>query len=130
MKISIRSECAAFTIARCPAEPTKKKARTLETVMADQRTILEKYTGKNADEVPQVFTPYKEVLGIYRTGLKVPDDVTIMWVDDNHGYIRQLSTAQEQKRSGRRGRLLSSFVLGPARRLSVAFFDFAVAHFV
>lgn len=86
-----------------PGGSDEEKARTLETVMADQRTILEKYSGKPADEVPQVLTPYKEVLGIYRTGLKVPDDVTIMWVDDNHGYIRQLSTAQEQKRSGGAG---------------------------
>ncbi len=86
-----------------PGGSDEEKARTLETVMADQRTILEKYTSKPANQVPQVFTPYKEVLGIYRTGLKVPDDVTIMWVDDNHGYIRQLSTPQEQKRAGGAG---------------------------
>ena len=86
-----------------PGGSNEEKARTLETVMANQRAILEKYTGKPADQVPQVLTPYKEVLGIYRTGLKVPDDVTLMWVDDNHGYIRQLSTAQERKRAGGSG---------------------------
>ena len=86
-----------------PGGTNEEKARTLETVMADQRQILEKYTGKNAAQVPQVITPYKEVLGIYRAGLQVPDDVTLMWPDDNHGYIRQLSDASEQKRVGGAG---------------------------
>ena len=82
--------------------PTEK-ARILEKVIADQREILHNRTGKPADEVPQIFIPYKEVLGVYRTGMQVPDDVTLVWVDDNHGYLRQLSNPQEQKRSGGSG---------------------------
>ena len=50
--------------------------------------------------VPQIFCAYKEVLGLYRQGLKVPDDVTIVWPDDNFGYIRNYATAEERKRSG------------------------------
>ncbi|MCF0196801.1 MAG: glycosyl hydrolase 115 family protein, partial [Bacteroidaceae bacterium] len=53
--------------------------------------------------IPQIFIPYKEVMDAYNAGLKVPDDVTLMWVDDNHGYIRQLPNATEQKRSGGHG---------------------------
>ena len=106
--------------------PTEK-ARILEKVIADQREILHNRTGKSANQVPQIFIPYKEVLGIYRTGMKVPDDITLVWVDDNHGYLRQLSNPQEQKRGGRFGRLLSLFVLGRARRLPVDCLDFAVA---
>jgi hypothetical protein len=30
----------------------------------------------------------------------VPDDVTIVWPDDNFGYVRNFASAEEQKRSG------------------------------
>ncbi len=53
--------------------------------------------------MPQIFCPYKEVLTIYRNGLQLPDDITIVWADDNHGYLRQLSGAKEQQRSGGSG---------------------------
>ncbi|HTN35481.1 MAG TPA: glycosyl hydrolase 115 family protein, partial [Arachidicoccus sp.] len=72
----------------------------LQKAIDDQRSILAKYTGKEAKQIPQVFIPYKEVLPIYDAGLKLPDDITLMWTDDNYGYIRRLSNAQEQKRSG------------------------------
>ena len=54
-------------------------------------------------QIPQVFTPYKEVLPAYDTGLKVPDDVTLTWPDDNYGYIRRLSNATERTRNGGAG---------------------------
>lgn len=73
--------------------------KLLETVVADQRGLF-KDVGQDPVKVPQVFVPYKEVLDVYRKGMKVPDDVTLGWVDDNYGYIRQLSTRTEQRRSG------------------------------
>jgi hypothetical protein len=74
--------------------------KLLEKVIADQREIMQKETGKNPETLPQAFIPYKEVLDYYQSGLKVPEDVTLMWTDDNYGYIRQLSTPEEQKRPG------------------------------
>jgi hypothetical protein len=85
-----------------PREP-QEKIKLLEQVIADQRGLLAKYFKKPASEIPQIFCPYKEVLSLYQAGLKLPDDVTIVWADDNHGYIRQLSNPQEQKRSGASG---------------------------
>ncbi len=79
------------------------KIKILESVIHDQREILQNRLKKPANEIPQVFCPYKEVLELYRAGLKVPGDVTITWVDDNHGYIRQLPNPAEQKRSGGNG---------------------------
>lgn len=76
------------------------KVKLLEEVIHDQRKILENRLQKPASDIPQVFCPYKEVLTLYRAGLQLPDDVTILWVDDNHGYIRQLPNPDEQKRSG------------------------------
>ncbi len=75
----------------------------LEQVFTDQRKILTTYIDKPITDIPQVFIPYKEVMTLYDNGLKVPDDVTLMWVDDNHGYIRRLSDPREQKRSGGSG---------------------------
>lgn len=81
----------------------QEQVALLEQVFADQRKILTTHIDKPITEIPQVFIPYKEVMTLYDNGLKVPDDVTLMWVDDNHGYIRQLSNPQEQKRSGGAG---------------------------
>jgi hypothetical protein len=54
-------------------------------------------------KVPQVWTLYKEVQNYYEAGLRVPDDVTLLWAEDNWGNVRRLPTAQERKRSGGAG---------------------------
>lgn len=78
----------------------EERRATLERIFADQRAMLGK---AGIDEAPQVFTPYKEVLDVYRAGLKVPDDVTLMWPDDNFGYIRHFPDAAERARKGGSG---------------------------
>lgn len=83
---------------------TPDKARAAMTqVMAIQRELLAATQGKPADQVPQVLTLYKEVLDVYATGLKVPEDVTLVWPEDNYGYIHQLSTPAERRRRGGSG---------------------------
>lgn len=77
-----------------------EKTKRLEDIFAAERQLLAPLGGGDPSKVPQVFIPYKEVLDIYNNGLKVPDDVTLMWVDDNHGWIRRLPNEQERKRSG------------------------------
>lgn len=71
--------------------------------IAVQRGLLEKALGKPARQVPQVLTLYKEVLDIYKAGLQVADDITLIWPDDNYGYLHQLSTPQEALRPGGTG---------------------------
>ena len=78
----------------------KEKLEGLQQVIDDQRELIRKYYNKEVEKVPQVFIPYKEVLEILESGLKVPDDVTLMWCDDNYGYMTRLSDAEQQKRSG------------------------------
>ena len=78
----------------------QEKLDGLQQVIDDQRELIRKYYNKNVEKVPQVFIPYKEVLEIMESGLKVPDDVTLMWCDDNYGYMTRLSDAEQQKRSG------------------------------
>jgi len=81
----------------------KDRARTLEKVIDKQRGILEKYKKQKPERLPQIFVPYKETLDIYDAGLRVPDDITLVWPDDNYGYMKRVSNAAEQKRSGRSG---------------------------
>ena len=78
----------------------EEKLNGLQQVINDQRELIRKYYDKNVEKVPQVFIPYKEVLEILESGLQVPDDVTLMWCDDNYGYMTRLSNAEQQKRSG------------------------------
>lgn len=75
----------------------------LERIFGDQREILAKHVNPDPTRVPQVFIPYTEVLGLYDAGLKVPEDVTICWPDNNFGYIRRLPTEEERKRPGGSG---------------------------
>ena len=82
---------------------TEDKLDILDDVLKTQRSLLEEILGEKASAIPQIFCPYKEVLKLYRAGADIPDDVTIMWADDNHGYIRQLSNEDERKRSGGAG---------------------------
>lgn len=79
------------------------KAGVLEEVIGEERSILEKHIQKSATDIPQIFVPYKEVLDIYEGGMKLPEDITIVWPDDNYGYIKKLSNTAEQKRSGGTG---------------------------
>ena len=81
----------------------KDRARTLEKVFDKQREILEKYKRQDARTIRQIFVPYKETLDIYDAGLRVPDDITLVWPDDNYGYMKRVSNSEEQRRSGRSG---------------------------
>jgi hypothetical protein len=68
---------------------------TLEKVFAVQRALLAKHVNPDPARVPQIFCPYKEVLAYYLHDLKVPPDVTIVFPDDNFGYMRYLPTAEQ-----------------------------------
>lgn len=78
------------------------KRHYLQMVLDDQREMLRRSHPQGLS-VPQVFVPYKEVLDIYRSGLNVPDDITLMWTDDNYGYIRHFPDSIERSRKGGNG---------------------------
>lgn len=85
------------------AKTVAEQKAVLERVLKDQRGLLQKYGNKDVTAIPQAFIPYKEVLDIYNAGLQVPDDVTLIWCDDNYGYIRHFPTAEERARKGGNG---------------------------
>lgn len=83
-------------------EPMSKEANIslLEKIVNDQRCIISESTGRESGNLPQLWAIYKEVQEYYEKGMKIPDDVTMMFCDDNWGNIRKLPLKGEQPRSG------------------------------
>ena len=75
----------------------------LEEIVAAQRNIIAEVYHTNAAAVPQDWALYKEVQEYYEKGMRVPDDVTLLWCDDNWGDIRRLPSAEGRKRAGGAG---------------------------
>ena len=75
----------------------------LEEIVADQRKMITEEINPDINKVPQMWCLYKEVQGYYQKGLRVPDDVTLLWAEDNWGNVRRLPTEEERKRPGGAG---------------------------
>lgn len=74
-----------------------------EQIVGVQRRILGEEINPDLRKVPQMWCLYKEVQDFYNEGLRVPDDVTLLWAEDNWGNVRRLPTADERHRSGGAG---------------------------
>lgn len=85
------------------AKTIGEQKNALTQILADQRKMLAELVNPNVSRIPQVFIPYKEVLDVYHAGLQVPEDITLMWCDDNYGYIRHFPDAVEKIRQGGNG---------------------------
>jgi len=77
--------------------------RQLEQIFTDQRRILAEEMKVDPATVPQLWALFTEVQMFYEAGLRPPDDVTLLWTDDNTGNLRRLPTPEERKRSGGAG---------------------------
>ena len=77
------------------------KVEMMADVIKEQRKLIKEVYGSET-AVPQVFIPYKGMADIYNAGLKnyIPDDVMLMWAEDNYGNLRQTPTLSEAARSG------------------------------
>lgn len=62
----------------------------LESVVTKQRQIISQVTGKVPNNTAQVWALYKEVQDYYDQGMRVPDDVILLFCDDNWGNVRKL----------------------------------------
>ena len=82
--------------------PAEKADRLLH-IIQDQRAMLARWVNPNLALIPQIFCPYKEVLELYRLAPDIPSDITLVWPDDNYGYVRQFSSPRERQRAGGAG---------------------------
>ncbi|MCR5823837.1 MAG: glycosyl hydrolase 115 family protein [Lachnospiraceae bacterium] len=76
------------------------KTKLLEEIIETQEKII---ADRVSGDVMKLFVPYKEVLELYDNGLKVPEDVTLVWVNDNYGYVRRYPSEEEKNRAGGNG---------------------------
>ena len=81
----------------------QKKIQLMEKIIKDQRQIIQDTMDVSVEDVPQMWALYKEVKEYYDSGMEIPEDVTLLWGDDNFGNIRRLPTKEERKRKGGAG---------------------------
>ncbi len=74
-----------------------------ERIIGVQRNILAEEMNPDLTKVPQMWCLYKEVQDYYGQGLRVPDDVTLLWAEDNWGNLRRVPSQDERRRSGGAG---------------------------
>ena len=75
----------------------------LEKIVGIQRNILTEEMKREVTKIPQLWCLYKEVQEFYEAGMRVPEDITLLWAEDNWGNVRRLPTAEERSRSGGAG---------------------------
>jgi Glycosyl hydrolase family 115/Gylcosyl hydrolase family 115 C-terminal domain len=85
------------------ANTMQEQKDVMDRAVKEQREILEKHINPDITKVPQAFIPYKEVQDIYEAGFNVPEDVTLIWCDDNYGYIKHFPNEKERMRKGGNG---------------------------
>jgi Glycosyl hydrolase family 115/Gylcosyl hydrolase family 115 C-terminal domain len=85
------------------ANSMQEQIGVMNKAVKEQREMLAKHINPDVTKVPQAFIPYKEVQDIYDAGFDVPEDVTLVWCDDNYGYIKHFPNEKEQLRKGGNG---------------------------
>jgi len=76
----------------------------LQTLVENQRQLMAEGLGvSDVTTIPQTWCLYKEVMSYLFHGLQVPDDVTLLWADDNWGNVRRLPLKNETSRQGGAG---------------------------
>ncbi len=86
-----------------PGGTVAQSMALLEKIVDVQRKMIAEEINPDVASVPQLWCLYKEVQEYYNAGLRVPDDVTLLWADDNWGNLRRLPTEAERKRAGGAG---------------------------
>jgi hypothetical protein len=77
--------------------------KTLENVIKSQRDIIQKVYNDAPANHPQLWAIFTEVQRYYDAGFNVPEDITLLFCDNNWGYIRRILPPKEKNRIGGAG---------------------------
>jgi len=72
----------------------------LEKIVSDQRKIIAQSTKMPPENTPQMWALYKEVQDYHDQGMQVPDDILLLFADDNWGNIRRLPQPGSARKGG------------------------------
>ncbi len=78
----------------------EQNMRVLADVVKGQREIIKNVYGCDPSEVPQLWAIFTEVQRYYDKGFTVPDDVLLLFCDNNWGYLRRTGPRKELNRRG------------------------------
>jgi len=93
---------------------TDDPGKVVRDVLQQQRALFKEVHGRE-DAVPQVVALYKEIQDLYQAGeFTVPEDVTLLFADDNFGTLRRLPSGTEMSRKGGAGVSLKSLTCAPS----------------
>jgi len=81
----------------------KTNIAMVEGIIQTQQKIVSEEMKRPLADIPQTWCLYKEINDYYNEGMKVPDDITLLWSDDNWGYLRRLPNEEERQRKGGAG---------------------------
>jgi hypothetical protein len=81
----------------------KANIAMIENIVNRQQKILSEEMNPDVTKVHQSWCLYKEIMEYYNAGMRVPDNITLLWSDDNWGNIRRLPNEDERERSGGAG---------------------------
>ncbi|GIP43542.1 hypothetical protein J45TS6_20010 [Paenibacillus sp. J45TS6] len=106
-------------------EKTEARVSLLGEVIQNQREIIKDVIGQEREQHSlQTFIPYKEVLNLYDHGLELPDNVTLIWANDNFGHVRRYPNETERKRLGGNGLYYhNSYWAAPGTAMSYLFIN-------
>ena len=86
------------------ASPTLNASSLGDIVKVQQGILTDVFSGSNiSSDIYQMWCLYKEVGGYFQEGLRVPDDISLLWADDNWGNAQRLPLANETDRSAGAG---------------------------
>ena len=86
----------------------------MKEIISDQRQIIADVTGRPASETKQVWAIYKEVQDYYDKGMRVQNDIMVLFCDDNWGNVRILPKKEDLNHEGGYGMYYHfDFVGGP-----------------
>jgi len=77
--------------------------KTLQNVVKSQRNIIQKVYNDDPANHPQLWAIFTEVQRYYDAGFNVPEDITLLFCDNNWGYVRRITPPNEKNRKGGSG---------------------------
>lgn len=83
--------------------PTLHASSLEDIINVEQDILRDVFNTTDVSDIPQMWCLYKEVGGYFEQGMDVPEDITLLWADDNWGNNQRLPIGNETDRAAGAG---------------------------